>query len=291
MEIHHIDPKSQGGQDIEENGIPLCFDCHADVHAQSVKGRGFTPSELKKHKEQWFKICSKPYWHSTGETGSIDAGSIVTLDDRIFDGLRCEDPQPAQRLASAIMQTNRATREEFASRVFEGLKSADQDTRWKLAMVVEELVMWEPSLVHADILARMSRDQLFAVRGCAAVCYYYLASLSPSIVPLDILGNLAAPTEDWYVRTPAESALLRLARARPVVVGIFARDLDHKDPYARQLAASAIERLMQRDWDLVPDDLVNRMRRSKDRYVKRIAKEFLKKKNRDKEPIKDYSAF
>ena len=32
MEIHHIVPRSEGGPDTQGNGIPLCFDCHADVH-------------------------------------------------------------------------------------------------------------------------------------------------------------------------------------------------------------------------------------------------------------------
>lgn len=67
MEIHHIVPESKGGEDTEENGIPLCFDCHAEVESynpQHPKGRKFTSSELRKHKEQWFTICSNPDWHT-----------------------------------------------------------------------------------------------------------------------------------------------------------------------------------------------------------------------------------
>jgi hypothetical protein len=54
MEIHHID---QNGGNDEDNGIPLCFDCHAEVlsyNDQHPKGRKFTISELKQHKFQWF---------------------------------------------------------------------------------------------------------------------------------------------------------------------------------------------------------------------------------------------
>ena len=68
MEIHHIVPKSEGGEDSEENGIPLCLDCHAEVGAYNPKhpkGRKFTSSELRKHKEQWFAICAQSPWHST----------------------------------------------------------------------------------------------------------------------------------------------------------------------------------------------------------------------------------
>lgn len=55
MEIHHIDPN--GGNE-EDNGIPLCFNCHAEVGSYNPahpKGRKFSQSELKKHKVQWFK--------------------------------------------------------------------------------------------------------------------------------------------------------------------------------------------------------------------------------------------
>ncbi len=46
MEIHHIVPRSEGGDDSEENSIPLCLDCHADVMAYNPKhpkGRGSLP--------------------------------------------------------------------------------------------------------------------------------------------------------------------------------------------------------------------------------------------------------
>jgi hypothetical protein len=77
MEIHHIVPSSEGGQDTEDNGIPLCFDCHADVGAYNTKhpkGRKFTPSELRKHKEQWFAICAKAPWQMQGRRATTANG-------------------------------------------------------------------------------------------------------------------------------------------------------------------------------------------------------------------------
>lgn len=29
---HHIIPRSQGGEDIEDNLITICFDCHDQIH-------------------------------------------------------------------------------------------------------------------------------------------------------------------------------------------------------------------------------------------------------------------
>lgn len=86
MEIHHIVPKSEGGKDTEENGIPLCFDCHAEVgmyNPKHPKGRQFTSSELKKHKEQWFAICAQVPWDSTQSGRLRTSHSIVILDDSI----------------------------------------------------------------------------------------------------------------------------------------------------------------------------------------------------------------
>ena len=31
MELHHIKARADGGEDIFQNAIPLCFDCHADT--------------------------------------------------------------------------------------------------------------------------------------------------------------------------------------------------------------------------------------------------------------------
>jgi hypothetical protein len=59
IEVHHIVPVADGGSDNFDNGIPLCFDCHADVlsyNTKHPKGRKFRPVELKKHREQWFVL-------------------------------------------------------------------------------------------------------------------------------------------------------------------------------------------------------------------------------------------
>lgn len=62
VEVHHIVPKEQGGEDILENAIALCFDCHSDAghyFAKHPKGTKFTVAELRKHKSSWFKIVAE----------------------------------------------------------------------------------------------------------------------------------------------------------------------------------------------------------------------------------------
>src|SRR5580704_6958047 len=60
MEIDHIEQRADGGSDEITNGIALCFDCHAEVHAYNPRhprGRKFTPTELRAHREQWLRLC------------------------------------------------------------------------------------------------------------------------------------------------------------------------------------------------------------------------------------------
>jgi len=55
-------PAAEGGPSTIENAIPLCFECHAEVHHYNdkhPKGRKFQPSELKLHKKQWLAFCKK----------------------------------------------------------------------------------------------------------------------------------------------------------------------------------------------------------------------------------------
>ena len=57
IELHHIIQKSEGGEDLYENCIPLCLDCHAEVKVYNPnhpKGRKYTESELKEHRSRWY---------------------------------------------------------------------------------------------------------------------------------------------------------------------------------------------------------------------------------------------
>ena len=64
IELHHIKQAADGGEDIYENCIPLCFDCHADVKAydpKHPKGKKYTENELREHRDRWYrKILQSP---------------------------------------------------------------------------------------------------------------------------------------------------------------------------------------------------------------------------------------
>src|SRR5436305_13441321 len=84
IELHHIVPESEGGSDAIDNGIPLCFDCHAEVehyNPQHPRGRKFTESELKAHRDAWYaKVAT---------SGSTTASAEHTHMDRaLFSKIR-----------------------------------------------------------------------------------------------------------------------------------------------------------------------------------------------------------
>ncbi len=61
IEVHHIVHKNEGGEDTFENAIPLCFNCHADAghyNPKHPRGIKYSPSELRKHRDSWYKVVS-----------------------------------------------------------------------------------------------------------------------------------------------------------------------------------------------------------------------------------------
>lgn len=82
METDHIIPKSQGGTDDIDNAIPLCFECHAEVHLYNYdhpRGRTFRPIELKKYRQQWLEICKNHPSELVSERGRSHAGPLSSV--------------------------------------------------------------------------------------------------------------------------------------------------------------------------------------------------------------------
>ncbi|PHR88852.1 MAG: hypothetical protein COA78_36160 [Blastopirellula sp.] len=61
IEVHHITPKSEGGENDLDNAIPLCQDCHGQAGHYNPNhsiGNKYRPTELKKHRDSWYEWCS-----------------------------------------------------------------------------------------------------------------------------------------------------------------------------------------------------------------------------------------
>jgi hypothetical protein len=95
IEVDHIIPESEGGPDTEDNGIPVCFDCHQEVKAYNDKhsrGNKFRPEELYKRRDDAYKLVesgriydARPSWiylegvPIQGGAGSVGLGGDANV--------------------------------------------------------------------------------------------------------------------------------------------------------------------------------------------------------------------
>ena len=69
--MHHIKSRAEGGSDELENCFPLCFDCHAEAGSYNPnhhKGKKYTESELKGHKDRWYELYANKTTSESNET-------------------------------------------------------------------------------------------------------------------------------------------------------------------------------------------------------------------------------
>jgi hypothetical protein len=266
VEIHHIVPEEEGGDDSFDNGIPLCFDCHASVqhyNTRHPKGRKFHPSELRKHRDQWFAIMAFPPWQrpANASVPRVATAPPANLIRAIRD-LDLWNPDVSQAFLPTLLGLTHEQRLGLMGDLEELLHDVDDDVRWHTGTVLEFFVQWDPQIVSPGLLTLLSQDSSFSVRGCAAVSYYYLAISSPDVIPVETLGALAAHDEDWYVTTPAVNALIKLARTRRAAVEVLARGLTLADEEAHKHAASALRKLLKETPASILDTIKDRLLQS-----------------------------
>lgn len=83
IETHHIETKGDGGDDIFENAIPLCFDCHADMKSydhKHPKGTKYTSKELIRHRDIWYEKVKN-------NIGLANKAEIVETDKKVYEVL------------------------------------------------------------------------------------------------------------------------------------------------------------------------------------------------------------
>src|SRR5258708_29629332 len=86
IETDHIIPIESDGSDDIGNAIPVCFECHAEIHSYNDKhprGRKFLPEELRYHKEQWLKICKEHPEALVTSIRNADVGPLQALIDEL----------------------------------------------------------------------------------------------------------------------------------------------------------------------------------------------------------------
>jgi len=79
MEVDHIVPGSESGSDDITNAIPVCFECHAEIHSYNDKhprGRKYHSAGLQGHKNQWLETCQRHPKLLFENRGDSDVGPL-----------------------------------------------------------------------------------------------------------------------------------------------------------------------------------------------------------------------
>lgn len=86
IELDHMTPRSEGGSDEIENAIPVCFECHAEIHSyneEHPRGRKFRAEELRRHKENWLSLVRSRPEILLSARSSQGVGPLQSLVDEL----------------------------------------------------------------------------------------------------------------------------------------------------------------------------------------------------------------
>ena len=87
IELDHMVPQADDGSDSYDNAIPVCFECHAEIHSynpQHPRGRKFQASELRAQRDQWLVICKEhPEIFRSSSFARAEVGPLQSLIDEL----------------------------------------------------------------------------------------------------------------------------------------------------------------------------------------------------------------
>ncbi|QDS99052.1 hypothetical protein HG15A2_23420 [Adhaeretor mobilis] len=162
-----MQPKGEGGADEIANAIPLCFECHAEIHSYNDKhprGRKFRPKELKQHKENWLEICAKNPAALIDTPRDIAVGPLQSLIDElqfnsaVIAGIEQKFIGPENRCSAALSNT------QFQRAIESGAISVlDDDLRKSLLSTYAEI--GKVKLLMQAYLGQSEKDALAGAIG------------------------------------------------------------------------------------------------------------------------------
>lgn len=129
METDHITPQAEAGDDSIENAIPVCFECHAEIHSyndQHPRGRKFRPEELRHHRDQWLEICDEHPDALVTAPRHIDVGPLQALIDELEFNRRVAESPASDALGCLFRddQFKRAISSGSISILFDEIKAS-----------------------------------------------------------------------------------------------------------------------------------------------------------------------
>lgn len=118
IEAAHIMAEGKGGPNTEDNGIPVCMDCHTEIshyNDKEPKGNKFTPQELKARRDQVYAFVESGALHAqiiaARAHGMLIPGAVASPD-----ALEKVEPQVPERTKEAA-QMLEAAHKGFTSAV------------------------------------------------------------------------------------------------------------------------------------------------------------------------------
>jgi hypothetical protein len=212
IEVHHIQPKAQGGEDTFENAIALCFDCHADAghyFAGHPKGLKLSRGELIKHKEEWFSLVKsnniKPPSHSFVE--------IVT-NNQDFNGVF----QPVF-VQEKIQYTDRNALKELYQLL--GKDPMEHVNNWKEqfkdsleAPLLKKITTYDEYIDYLNDLEKRSSYRDDVENGCQPILHrigafnnYKIINKSNCLVKLKLFNHGPEVLEDFKIYLSIENVV------------------------------------------------------------------------------------
>lgn len=189
-------------------------------------------------------------------TGNGFAGSPEV--DALIARVKLGAWQAAERVALQVLsRTDCAGRNEIFEVLLGYQDCSDEDDRfWGATHTLECCLRLAPWLISHSQLRRLAEHKNFSVRSLAASICMNMAHSAPDRVPIDILLKLSVYNENWYVMTPANSAIKAMANSLPSVLNIFYERLRSPLSQARSHAAVALKDVAEKEPFLLDGDIL-----------------------------------
>lgn len=222
-------------------------------------------------------------WDITPTTPSASPTRTEPLPDqflqRLFDKVRIGDHEIAEgRLRQLFSLLTKTDQRRVAAGVFQYVMSVSEPTDevYLSTSFLEGIARLDPALVPIDWVEKLAGSAVVQHRMSAAMQLWDLAETAPGMVPLDLVIKLAKPaTEDWYVYSPAITAVKQLALTRRSALEILldlGRSTDAED---RLAAVEALTDLARVNAALIPLRPVQQLCADEDKSVSDAAQKLL----------------
>lgn len=156
IEVHHIEQEADGGANKENNALPVCFDCHADVgsyNAKHPKGTKYRDKELRGRRDALYQLI---------ESGALIAQILVK---QLPTNASVKSAATLAGVINALQSSLEPSRESraFLKRVLEPTTALDALGR-KLKILGDEDSAW-----ILDSLVDTSRNSCRAIKVLAQI--------------------------------------------------------------------------------------------------------------------------